>query len=231
MDPQPQGQDHSQTPPTQHPSNIPPASPGQPPNTGASMPRAPMIRSHNRLKYPTVVVALLILAGAAAYFITKDNNENSQSAGGGGALICSPTVSPLLTQENLITAYKNFAKAVVAKDQNCTNELSTGYFLTASKQEFSAPDGKWITSSVAGLPPISDSFAKLPSTFTGSGFKQTAYKRAITLGSSQPQSPATGTTLSYPVQGSTDTYVSVSFVLDKDSIKVDDVTVGLLPQS
>lgn len=202
----------------------------------------PVAPKKSRKKLVLAALALLVVLGAVGYFLSQNNKSGQQNAnhtGNGNSLSssvatatgCTPITATSIDNTSANQTYENFTKAVATANQTCADGLSTTYFLSLSKTKFSAPDGAWITIKSGKHESMADDFALLPASFQSSKFSQKDYARAVPLGSTNPPA-ATGTTVSYPVDlskynGSSNAkmQISVSMVVDKGVIKVDDFTI------
>ena len=210
------------------------------PTTYASKPTASQPPKNNRLKPLLIgVVLLMVIAGVAAYAVNRHSKNQNTSIGGSASLngtpatvsTCIPIISNTLDSTSSESTYERFAKAIADKNQTCADGLSTSFFIANAKQEFNAPDGKWITARVAGNEPMADDFSQLPAILDSTKFTQRDYTRATVVGSTN-QTPVTGNKLSYPIDiskytgdSSQKSQASISVVLDRGSVKVDDLVI------
>jgi len=202
---------------------------------------APKSPKKSPLRIIVIVILILAIAGAA-YAIYSNNKKDKNTTIGGTFTLgnsnnsssCSPTTATTLDQASAIKTYEEFAKAVASKNQSCADTLSSSFFLSDAKQEFAAPDGKWITAKPAGVRPMSDDFSQLPANLNSANFKQQDYQRPEVLGSNQNENsstPVNGIELDYPVDISKYTgnknekwELALDFVLENGAVKVDGLT-------
>jgi hypothetical protein len=233
---QPNFNQPSTIPQSPNPSAIPPYQPQQYTQSQNPPSESPTPKK-STLKY-TIIAAILILLIAVAGYEYYQSKNKSTAIGGSVSLngstsssYCIPIITTNLDKSSATSAYKNFAKAVSTKNQTCADDQSSIFFLSYAKQEFGAPDGKWITAKPSGLRPISVDFAQLPSSLSDASFRQSDYTRPIVAARlSNSSINVTGTTLSYAVDLSKLTgdssekwQISISFVLENGNVKVDNV--------
>lgn len=203
--------------------------------TPSPLPEVPK-KKFNSLK--TLIIALFILflgVGAYAYYQQKSNKNTelggSASLNGSTATssTCIPVISTNMTQTAAVDEFKKFADAVKTNNQSCADGLSSDYFIANSKDTFGEPSGKWIAfKNPFNGQSMQNYFKQLPASLTDSAFKQVDYTRPTVVGKNYAS--ATGLKLSYPldltkVGGDSKNQVSISFVLDKNQIRVDDLVI------
>lgn len=250
MNPESQAPDPSQPPVQQPPAPAAytpqpqPAVP-QPPFMSPDVPPTPAPQSPKGSRSKMFLIGallVLIIAGGATYAVSRHSKDQNTDLGGSASLdgspatvsTCAPIIASTLDATSAQTTYERFAKAIADKNQTCADGLSTSFFLTFAKQEFGASDGKWITAKVAGHESMADDFSQLPTTLDTTKFSQIDYTRGTVVGSAN-QTPATGTTLNYPIDiskftgdSSVKNQASISMVLDNGNIKVDALEIGIV---